>query len=1118
MLRRISTLALVCFSIVALGACSETPEGGNGSNGSSGGGTSGGGTSGGGCTGAFCLEDDLQIAAEPTKLQFLDIPVGQSAEQTVRLKHVGNRGVLKLTAANFAPANDQFELLDFVAKDLAVGESLTVKVRYTPTATGTKKLDLVIANNDNDSSDKSFEVPIEVKAGAGSLKVSPDPIDFGAVDSNTCKDLTAKVFNSGQKPIKITSASLSGSGSPDFKIKTAPDDSKEVQPLSSVDITLTFCPTPGEDNDTTELSLEDSDGKLTVVQVFGAEIAPRITVVPPVLNYGTLDLNAKATRSFKIFNQGIALLKVDKIEISVLSKVKTLKISDVGPFELKAKEQKLIDVELDASIVLPNDGAPVASLVIHSNDANKKLVNIPVFAKTDIGSLKVTPPDVLDFAIVGKGLSVQRKVELFNEGTADVEVKSVEITDSSNGEFELVPGTFKPVSASPSAQVMKAAEYQSFKVKFTATGPVGASAKGMLVIKSTDPGTPERKISLLADRAEGSKCNIKIIPGVMNFGVLSYGQSKTLAVTVKNVGSGYCTFADQKILDCPKGLLGGKETCSLIGVPKFQTFAPSTKLFNLAPGDSGKLNILFNTPNDGGLFADPKSLLKYYGYLAVKFKDQATGLADWYPKDPAKDSAKLSANLVASVGEASVNVLPDSIDFGLVTVGCKSKVEHVSVFNTGITPVFITKLEFQGCGVEMKKVSWPGVPKKGIEVTQSVPVKLGLQYAPQNEGKDSCQMIVTTGNEGQCVDATGTPTASGSCKVTGDCQGTNDTLCAGQTFSVPIKGEGTLLTEFTDEFEQGAGKKVDVLFVIDNSGSMGDEQKNLANNFGQFIQFATLWQNDYHLGVVTTDMKNGGDKGRLRTQNGTRIVTPKTSNPTGTFQSLAKVGTSGSADERGLAAAKAALTLPHVFDSGKSCKVDTDCTDGTCVKGPDGKLGCGGHNRGFLRKQAGLEIVFVSDEEDSSPSDLAYYVNFLYSLKGAANKGLFHAHAIVGLTKSSGSGGGGCGAAKGSRYIAVAKDTGGQTASICDASFAKSLKNIGEVAFGLSHQFFLTMNAEPSTVKVWINGVECVGGNTSWAYDQPSNSVVFVSATANGTCMPKKGDKVKIYYKTLCFP
>src|SRR5262245_13379481 len=57
----------------------------------------------------------------------------------------------------------------------------------------------------------------------------------------------------------------------------------------------------------------------------------------------------------------------------------------------------------------------------------------------------------------------------------------------------------------------------------------------------------------------------------------------------------------------------------------------------------------------------------------------------------------------------------------------------------------------------------------------------------------------------------------------------------------------------------GACDKIDILFVIDNSGSMGDEQVNLASNFPMFGQLIDTYVNssgktlDYHVGVTTTD-------------------------------------------------------------------------------------------------------------------------------------------------------------------------------------------------------------------------------------------------------------------------
>jgi hypothetical protein len=122
-----------------------------------------------------------------------------------------------------------------------------------------------------------------------------------------------------------------------------------------------------------------------------------------------------------------------------------------------------------------------------------------------------------------------------------------------------------------------------------------------------------------------------------------------------------------------------------------------------------------------------------------------------------------------------------------------------------------------------------------------------------------------------------------------------------------------------------------------------------------------------------------------------------------------------------------------------------------------------------------------------------------------------HAHAIVGDSGSGCSSGNGD-ASSGDRYIEVANQTGGQVGSICDSNFASVLSSIGEVAFGLKVQFFLSANAEPGTVVVSINGQSCGSG---WEFDDASNSVIFDS---EGACMPNEGDEISIYYKMLCLP
>jgi len=49
-------------------------------------------------------------------------------------------------------------------------------------------------------------------------------------------------------------------------------------------------------------------------------------------------------------------------------------------------------------------------------------------------------------------------------------------------------------------------------------------------------------------------------------------------------------------------------------------------------------------------------------------------------------------------------------------------------------------------------------------------------------------------------------------------------------------------------------RKSDILFVIDNSGSMAQEQENLAKNLDKFINGMINAQNYFHIGVITTDV------------------------------------------------------------------------------------------------------------------------------------------------------------------------------------------------------------------------------------------------------------------------
>lgn len=161
-------------------------------------------------------------------------------------------------------------------------------------------------------------------------------------------------------------------------------------------------------------------------------------------------------------------------------------------------------------------------------------------------------------------------------------------------------------------------------------------------------------------------------------------------------------------------------------------------------------------------------------------------------------------------------------------------------------------------------------------------------------------------------------------------------------------------------------KKVDLLFVIDDSGSMADEQANLVASFPGFIsamQQELAETDGYNIGVVTTDTYiydincSPLSVGNLVTQTGgpdssNGICTPYVSG--GNFMTelddlpqkfgcAAQVGTGGDGDERPMEALITALNPP--------------LTD------------AGGCNEGFLRDDALLVVVIITDEEDDQETE-----------------------------------------------------------------------------------------------------------------------------------------------------
>jgi hypothetical protein len=359
-----------------------------------------------------------------------------------------------------------------------------------------------------------------------------------------------------------------------------------------------------------------------------------------------------------------------------------------------------------------------------------------------------------------------------------------------------------------------------------------------------------------------------------------------------------------------------------------------------------------------------------------------------------------------------------------------------------------------------------------------------------------------------------------------------------------------------DVFNQAALGKSDILWVVDNSGSMAREQAQLASSFPQFFQHLQSQQVDYRLAVTSSDVINNG--GKLVSSSGYPSVIvgnsqdpniPNTPDPEAAFAANIHVGTSGSARDQAMQAAT--LCLQQLQQSA-----------GTSEDAGQSIL--------FLRPDSALFMIFVGDGVDYSPNglcpadvappggppatagtcDASWYWRTFQQAKGIGNSQLVSVSAIAGDVPNgcvpqgcggTGSGDGGIAADPGFNYRDLVARSGGIFASICDCSFDMALDQLGLQALGLREKFQLSqIPADPppllvdvffpcstpdfqnalsfcTTISDNCNGstgsdlnLDCAvpsDAMNGWQYESSDNAILFT-----GSSIPAAGTQIQVAY------
>lgn len=283
---------------------------------------------------------------------------------------------------------------------------------------------------------------------------------------------------------------------------------------------------------------------------------------------------------------------------------------------------------------------------------------------------------------------------------------------------------------------------------------------------------------------------------------------------------------------------------------------------------------------------------------------------------------------------------------------------------------------------------------------------------------------------------------------------------------VLLSGTG-IAEQKEDIWEIDEATKSDILFSVDLSSSMSDEAQTLGQQFSTFITELSSYTTDWQVMVVNAD----------HGCNHSGILTAATMGYEATFSEAVRTG---------------------AYDISFTEALLTNVTRGVEKTGPSD---C---NEGFLRPDAMLHIIMLSDECEQSPNpgicgtQWQTYIDRVVAVKGSAN--MVRMSAVAGDHPS------GCGnpqtAEFGSGYWEAAQITGGTFLSICsDWTSPLALQQLATSSISQS-RFELSAHPVANTIEVTVDGTI----HSDWVYEAITNEVLFTSS------FPIAGSMVRIRY------
>jgi hypothetical protein len=1095
----------------------------------------------------FTIEVD-GVNVEATEVDFGIVPMTKRVEKVVVVTNIG-RGSLLLdgfTREGEGPAiqvgtsvvepNAVFGL-DLEPLELAVGESKELKFFFLPPEDRSRPVVDHAVTLKTSARNVSTEAPaVQIKLKGRAIQGEcdfPVRIDFGAVSRGDTFEVSELLKNRRMvDSFPRIGTIMSAQGAEVFTLTAdSPRGELTLAPGRERAVKFVFAPTEVRDYTATIVVLPADGCPEVTTRLVGSGVDNVLTWMPGTLDFGYAQPGITVTGDLTFLNRSFKPVQLSALATregsnpSNIYRVVAANMGDVTRLTVPAGSRDTttndivpgtakVTVSFRPAVLGPRNG----TLVTTTDVRNQPSLTIPLRGFGGGPDIDVLPAQTLNFGRIaffpGSTSAATRKLTVRNVGTAPAMPDpranlrlgamgagrpywTVTPKNAQSAADEICVGTFDAMAGTcsndlpttgagaynPSVGLLAAGAAAILDIpvrvqpKDTQVDATTGNKEWEIAIFSNDPDEPEVRLTVTARPVTLPPCEYSLTPASLNYGVVSPPNNKDLTFQVCNAAPSTATGNICLISNLDMGV--GSD-------PMFSLPAGAVAEKELAPQQCETIRV-----RAWPMGALPSTPTNVTGSVAFNISTDV----------PARANPRVL--LTATLAPSCLVISPSSLDFGTVQQGCNSPDRTFQVYNACPQPV-------RWVGASMIASGDSAMPGSMNCSGSTTCTEFNVVTNPSTASLPPCSV---GGASGPCVNQGGSPltfqlkyrpvntnTDSGAYRIQ-VVQGNQQV-----DYVVTLTGRGDTMGFNTDTFSQDARPKADILLVIDNSCSMSEEQTALSQNFNSFIQYAVTSQVDFQIAVTSTDADDdamcpscetgdfcragGATGGSSICGNGTgpKIITPNTPNLQQTFASLVNLGINGSGLETCVAPAVRALTAPKITDPAK--------------------------NAGFLRPDAVLAVVCVTDALDQANQPVSFYLNQLVNIKGAQRTNLFSYNVIGPFTQL----GAGC-SVEGiddGRHNTLVTSTNGLREEICTPNWATALENIGKGAFGFRTTFFL--NGVPSMgnqVEVAIDGQMLPPldgrGARVWRYDSAINAVIF-----EPLYVPEPGKTLTISYRVAC--